>query len=206
MNAAPNRMESTLSRERVGRGILGAALFSLAGALTYYIFWTVGIIAALSGLIGVIGAIKGYEIFARQSTKRGIAIAVAVAAGTLILTWYLCVCLGIRDTYEALYEAGEVEGVPPMSWCLANGLSFLPINPAALWDLIVSLALGALGCWGYVARSLRVQEEAAARRAAQNRTMELARLQAEQAERAARTTEELTEAESGTVLNTAFDK
>ncbi len=187
MNGTVKQAQGEKPRERVGWGIFGAALFSLAGALTYYVFWTVGIIAALSGLIGVICAIKGYEIFARQSTKRGIAISVGAAAAVLILTWYVCICLDAHTVYEEMYALGEIEAVPPVTWCLANGLAFIPANPPALWDLIVSLALAALGCWGYVARAVKLREEIEERQTAQARTMELARAQAEQAARAAET-------------------
>lgn len=171
-------------RENLSRGIFGAILFALAGGITYYVFWTVGIIAALSGLIGVICAIKGYEIFAGGSSKRGIAISVGVAAAVLVLTWYVCVCLDAHAVYEEMYALGEIEAVPPVAWCLANGLVFIPANPAALWDLLVSLGLAALGCWGYVARAVRLREEIEERQTAQARTMELARAQAEQAARA----------------------
>ena len=146
-------------RENLSRGIFGAILFALAGGITYYVFWTVGIIAALSGLIGVICAIKGYEIFAGGSSKRGIAISVGAAAAVLVLTWYVCVCLDAHAVYEEMYALGEIEAVPPVAWCLANGLAFIPANPAALWDLLVSLGLAALGCWGYVARAVRLREE-----------------------------------------------
>jgi hypothetical protein len=69
-------------------------------------------------------------------------------------------------------------------------LAFIPANPPALWDLIVSLGLAALGCWGYVARAVKLREEIEERQAAQARTMELARAQAEQAARAAEAAEE----------------
>jgi hypothetical protein len=68
-------------------------------------------------------------------------------------------------------------------------LAFIPANPPALWDLLVSLGLAALGCWGYVARAVRLREEIETRQAAQARTMELARAQAEQAARAAEAAE-----------------
>ena len=184
------------SRENIPRGIFGAILFALAGGITYYVFWTVGIIAALSGLIGVICAIKGYEIFAGGSTKRGIAISVGAAAAVLVLTWYVRVCLDAHALYEEMYALGEIEAVPPVTWCLANGLAFIPANPPALWDLLVSLGLAALGCWGYVTRAVRLREEIEARQAARAHTMELARAQAEQAAHAAGTAEEETPQDS----------
>ena len=119
-------------RENTLLGALGAFLFALAGGFAYYIFWTVGIIAALSGLIGVICAIKGYEIFARSRSNRGIVISVAAAAVVLILAWYICFGMEVRAIYTGMAELGEIETVPPTGWCIANAYRFLPVHPAAL--------------------------------------------------------------------------
>lgn len=175
----------TVRGERVGMGVLGAILFSLAGAVVYYVLWSVNIIAAISGIICVICALKGYEIFAGARTKRGIFISVAVSAVMLVLAWYFCYCSDIHAYWESAFAAGETDYVPTVWECLSYGYLDLPANPGYLVDLILSLAMGGLGCWGYVTRSLRMEEEAAARRAEQERTAELARLQAEQAARAA---------------------
>ncbi|MBQ7911653.1 MAG: hypothetical protein IJ363_12815 [Clostridia bacterium] len=175
----------TVRGERVGMGVLGAILFSLAGAVVYYVLWSVNIIAAISGIICVICALKGYEILAGARTKRGIFISVAVSAVMLVLVWYFCYCSDIHAYWESAFAAGETDYVPTVWECLSYGYMDLPANPGYLVDLLLSLAMGGLGCWGYVTRSLRMEEEAAARRAEQERTAELARLQAEQAARAA---------------------
>lgn len=172
-------------RENILLGALGAFLFALAGGFAYYLFYMFGIIAALSGLIGVICAIKGYEIFSRSRSNRGIAVSVAAAAVVLILAWYICFGMDVHALYADMYEIGEIDAVPPVGWCVLNAYRFLPVHPAALWDLMVSLALAAVGCGGYVFRTVRQQEEQASFQAAQARTMELARAQAEQAARAA---------------------
>ena len=175
----------TVRGERVGMGVLGAILFSLAGAVVYYVLWSVNLIAAISGIICVICALKGYEIFAGARTKRGIFISVAVSAVMLVLAWYFCYCSDIHAYWESAFAAGETDYVPTVWECLSYGYLDLPANPGYLVNLLLSLAMGGLGCWGYVTRSLRMEEEAAARRAEQERTAELARLQAEQAARAA---------------------
>ena len=184
MNQNPTAAPAS-PRENVLLGALGAFLFALAGGFAYYLFYMFGIIAALSGLIGVICAIKGYEIFSRSCSNRGIAISVAAAAVVLILAWYICFGMDVHALYADMYEIGEIDAVPPVGWCVLNAYRFLPVHPAALWDLLVSLALAAVGCGGYVFRTVRQQEEQASFQAAQARTMELARAQAEQAARAA---------------------
>ena len=181
-----NTTERTTPRgERVELGVLGALLFALAGGVVYYALWSVNIIAAISGIICVICALKGYEIFAGVRTKRGIFISVAASALMLALAWYFCYCSDIHAYWEAAFAAGEADYAPTIWECLRYGYLDLPANPGYLVDLILSLAMGGVGCWGYVAHSLRAEEEIAARRAEQDRTMELARLQAEQAARAA---------------------
>lgn len=182
MDNQPTRVYN--SDRPVPLGVLGAFLFALVGGVVYYVLWTLGIIAALSGIICVICAIKGYEIFAGARTKRGIFISVAVSALMLVLAWYFCYCSDIHAYWEAAFAAGEAEYAPTIWECLRYGYMDLPANPGYLVDLILSLAMGGVGCWGYVTYALRRQEAVAQRRAEQNRTMELARMQAEQAERA----------------------
>lgn len=174
--------EAPRSSERlVPLGVLGAVLFSLVGGVVYYVLWSIGIIAALSGIIGVLCAIKGYELFARSGSKAGIAAAVVSSVIVMILAWYVCFCADLHTFYASLYEAGELESLPTMALCLRYGYLDLPANPAYFVDLVLSLAMSGLGCWGYITRALRRQEAVEARQAEQNRTMELARLQAEQA-------------------------
>ncbi len=194
MNQNPTAAPAS-PRENVLLGTLGAFLFALAGGFAYYLFYMFGIIAALSGLIGVICAIKGYEIFSRSRSNRGIAISIAAAAVVLILAWYICFGMDVHALYADMYEIGEIDAVPPVGWCVLNAYRFLPVHPAALWDLLVSLALAAVGCGGYVFRTVRQQEEQASFQAAQTRTMELARAQAEQAARAAEMEAEAAEME-----------
>ena len=168
-------------------GVLGAFLFSLAGGVVYYVLWTLGIIAALSGIICVVCAIKGYEIFARGSSKAGIVASVAMAAVVMTLAWYFCFCSGLQMYYQSLFDAGEIDFIPSLGACLQYGFLDIPANPRHMVDLLLSLAMGGVGCWGYVTYALRRQEALAERRAQQNRTMELARMQAEQEGQAGQT-------------------
>jgi hypothetical protein len=179
-SAVPFRSSDKLSP----LGVLGALLFSLAGGIVYYVLWSIGIIAALSGIICVLCAIKGYETLSRTSSKAGIAVSVAVSALVLILAWYYCSCADLHDYYTALYEAGKTDTLPTMADCLRYGYLTLPSTPGYFIDLLLSLAMSGLGCWGYVTRALRRQEVMEARRSEQERTMELARRQAEQAAQA----------------------
>jgi hypothetical protein len=109
-----------------------------------------------------------------------------IAAGVvLVLAWYFCFCTDLHAAYQGWLEAGEVDYAPTLGECLLFGYYDLMLNPTYFVHLVFTLGMAALGCLGYVKRSLRVQEAAAARQVQQDRTMELARLQAEQAARAA---------------------
>ena len=182
MNQQPTH--ECASDRLVPLGVLGAFLFALVGGVTYYVLWTLGIIAALSGIICVICAIKGYEIFARESSKAGIAAAVVVSAIVMILAWYFCFCSGLQAYYQVLFDMEETDYVPSLGLCLQYGFLEIPANPRHVVDLLLSLAMGGVGCWGYVTHALRRQEVMAQRQAEQNRTLELAQLQAEQARKA----------------------
>ena len=190
MNQQPTH--SRVSDKLVPLGVLGAFLFALVGGVVYYVLWSLNIIAALSGTICVICAIKGYEIFARGSSKSGITAAVIVSAIVMILAWYYCFCTDMQAYYQALYEEEKITEAFTLGECLVLGVYEIPANLGYVVDLILSLAMGGVGCWGYVTYALRRQEAMAERQAEQNRTMELARMQAEQAERA-RQAEQATE-------------
>ena len=57
VNRAPAELET---KENVFLGVIGALLFSLAGALVYFILNRVGYIASLSALVGAYCACFGY--------------------------------------------------------------------------------------------------------------------------------------------------
>ena len=116
MNQQPTH--SRVSDKLVPLGVLGAFLFALVGGVVYYVLWSLNIIAALSGIICVICAIKGYEIFARESSKTGIIAAVVVSAVVMILAWYYCYCTDMQAYYQGLFDAGKVDFVPSMGVCL----------------------------------------------------------------------------------------
>lgn len=70
MNTLPTQDKS----ERAGRvilGLLGAFLFSLAGGLCWFTLYRLNLISAISGIVGVVCAIKGYSLFAKKESVGG---------------------------------------------------------------------------------------------------------------------------------------
>ncbi len=149
------------AEENVLFGVIGAFLFSLVGGLMYILLSMVGFIAALSGLVGVVCAIKGYSFFAKGESKKGIIISVVIAALVLVIAWYLGFCIDMVGAYEMWYEAGEVDYAPTLFEYIPYGVYDLTVNLSYLIDLAMSLGLGALGCWSYVATMLKKQKLAA---------------------------------------------
>lgn len=132
--------------ENVLFGVVGAFLFSLVGGVLYIVLSQIGFIAALSGLVGVVCAIKGYTFFAKGESKRGIVISVVIAAIVLVIAWYIGFCLDMIAAYEVWFENGEADYVPKFfEYVIPFGFYDLAVNPACFIDLFLSLALGAVG-------------------------------------------------------------
>ena len=53
-------------QENVLAGVVGAFLFSLVGGILWFVLYQIGYLAAVSGLVGVICAVKGYTFFANK--------------------------------------------------------------------------------------------------------------------------------------------
>ena len=135
------------------------------------------------------GAIKGYTFFAKGESKRGLIISVVIAAVVLIIAWYISFCLDMVEAYQIWFEQGEVEYAPTFFEYLPFAHYDLMVNPAYFVDLLISLALGAVGCGSYVSQMLKRQKAVAAQQAAQAATQELLDAQAAQAAEAAGTAE-----------------
>ncbi len=170
MNRDNVRDNDTNTEENVLFGVIGALLFSLVGGALYILLSRIGYIAAVSGLIGVVCAIKGYSFFAKKESKRGIIIAVIIAALVLIIAWYLGFCLDMVAAYQVWYEAGEVEYAPTLFEYIPFAVYDLQVNPMYFADLGISLLLGAVGCWSYVSNKLKQKKAANAKPAAEENT------------------------------------
>ena len=101
----------TETRENVLAGAVGAFLFSLVGGILWFLLYQIGYVAAVSGLVGVICAVKGYTFFAKtknESTKC-LVISTIISILVLVIAWYLCVGYDLYLAYQAWYAEGEVD-------------------------------------------------------------------------------------------------
>ena len=99
------------TKENVLAGAVGAFLFSLAGGILWFVLYQIGYLAALSGLIGVICAVKGYTFFAKtkDESKTCLILSSIIAIAVLAISWYLCVGYDIYLAYQEWYAEGEVD-------------------------------------------------------------------------------------------------
>lgn len=129
-------------------GTVGAFLFSLAGGVVYFLLYQVGYIAAISGLIGVICAFKGYEVFAKKLSKFGCIISVVMALLVIILAWYCCLAKDVYSAYQSWFADGEIDFTLTFAESLRNAYRFLSepeISKSYVTDLIIGILLCALG-------------------------------------------------------------
>ncbi len=160
MDTKTNLEVNSAEKENVLFGVIGAFLFSLVGGVLYILLGRIGFIASLSGLVGVVCAIKGYTVFSKSDSKKGVIISVAIAALVLVLAWYLGFCMDMVSAYELWFAEGEVDYAPDIFEYIPFGFIDLTVNPAYFIDLALSLGLGALGCWSYVSTTLKKQKAA----------------------------------------------
>lgn len=127
-------------KENVVAGIVGAFLFALLGGVLYFLIYQLGYIAGLCGLVTVVLAIFGYQLFSgKKDSLKGVVIAIVVSIVVIFLAEYLGVA------YEVFKEWKEL------------GLSFLDVVqmmpdilqipevlPEFLKDLAIGYFLGAI--------------------------------------------------------------
>lgn len=98
-------------KENVLAGVVGAFLFSLAGGILWFVLYQIGYLASISGLIGVVCAVKGYTFFAKvkEESKKCLVISVITTVIVLAISWYFCVAYDIYLAYQEWFVAGEVD-------------------------------------------------------------------------------------------------
>jgi uncharacterized transporter YbjL len=162
------------TKENVLAGAVGAFLFSLVGGILWFVLWQLGFLASLSGLVGVICAVKGYTFFAKtkKESKICLVLCVIIAMAVLAIAWYACVAYDIYLAYQEWYAAGEVD----FTLTYFESVSAVPyffedseILTAYLGDLGMGLIFAIVGVVSYLAsreKKMKAQAAADAARAA----------------------------------------
>ena len=139
--------------ENVVAGTVGAFLFSLAGGIIYFLLHLVGYVASISGLIGAICAVKGYSVFAKKESKKGIIIAAIIALLVIAIAWYFCLAYDVYEAHKGWFEAGEIDYTVSFLEALRGAPVFLEepeIARAYFGDLALGLLFALIGSGSYV--------------------------------------------------------
>ena len=150
--------ENTDVRENVVAGIVGAFLFSLAGGVLWFVIYLFGFIAGISGLVGAVCAIKGYSIFAKKESMKGIVISVIISLLVIVAAWYMCFAYDIYTAYQEWFAAGEIDFTLSFADSVYNVPYFLSdseIGPAYIKDLIIGLVFCIIGGGSYVVNKMK---------------------------------------------------
>ena len=151
-------MDVMQEKENVLAGAVGAFLFALAGGILWFLLYQFGYLAGISGLLGVVCAVKGYEVFAKKESLKGVIVAIVAAVVVLLIAWYLCLSLDVYNAVKDWYAAGEVDYSLTFAESVLNAHLFLAdgeILVAYLKDLAVGLVLCGVGAFRYVANAVR---------------------------------------------------
>lgn len=148
------QMQPTESvEENLLGGIVGAFLFSLAGGIVWFLLYQIGYLAAISGIIGVVCAIKGYAVFGKRESTKGIIISTVIAFLVIVLAWYCCLSYDLFTAHKEWYASGELDYTVTFFDCVTNSYKLLEdteIAAAYLKDLAIGLLFCVVGAFGYV--------------------------------------------------------
>lgn len=136
-------------QENVLAGAVGAFLFALVGGVIWFVLYQIGFVAAISGIIAVICAIRGYSFFAKKESLKGVVISVIMAVLVIVIAWYACLSMDIYNAYQEWFEVGEVDFTLTFFESVAAAPMFLAepdIALAYLADLGIGLLLCIIGC------------------------------------------------------------
>ncbi len=154
-----NGFTENAKKENVAAGILGAFLFSLAGAACWIVLDLVGMIASLSGFVGVVCAIYGYKLFAKKESVRGIVIATVIAFIVLAVAWFFSFSIDVYNAYNEWYEAGEIDFTLTFAEAIDATLRYYIPDFSVSGSYFVNLGLGLLfaifGSFSVIGRSIK---------------------------------------------------
>lgn len=152
-------------------GTVGAFLFALAGGIIYFLLWQVGYLAAVSGIVAVVCAFKGYTIFAKKESIYGVVISAVASLIVIALAWYLCLSFDVYNAYREWYDEGLVYDKVSFSEAVRNAYLFLEepeIATEYFKSLIIGILLCIVGCAAHIRNYVRGVKAAKEARTSQN--------------------------------------
>lgn len=140
--------------ENVLFGVIGALLFGLIGGGIYFLIYQLGFIAGIAGLITVVLSIFGYKLFSGvKFSKKGVIIAVVIAALMIPAAEYVCLSYEIFDVFKAEYDITFFDAFKATPEFLFDPEMEL-VGPVVA-DIVIAYALSAVAAFSYVKTSLK---------------------------------------------------
>lgn len=163
--------EQATVHENVLAGAVGAFLFALAGGVLWFVIYLLGFVAGISGLVGAICAVKGYSVFAKKESTKGIIIAVVMALLVIVLAWYFCLSYDVYQAHKAWYEEGLIDYTVTFFEAVQGSHYYLTdpeIAPAYFGDLAIGLICCIAGAGSYVVNKVKNAKAKAAQETLKN--------------------------------------
>lgn len=152
-----------MEKENVLAGTVGALLFALAGGVLWFLLYQVGFLAGISGIVGVICAIKGYTVFSKCESLKGVIISAIAAVVVMIIAWYLCLATDVYRAYQDWYANGEVDFTVTFAEAFRGAYWFLEEPEVAMAyykDLGIGLLLCVVGAFRHVKNAVQKVKQA----------------------------------------------
>ena len=168
MNNNWTQNERETVSENVLAGAVGAFLFALAGGVLWFVIYLLGFVAGISGLVGAICAVKGYSVFAKKESTKGIIIAVVMALLVIVLAWYFCLAYDVYQAYQVWYEEGSIDYTLTFFESVQFSHYYLTdpeVAPAYFGDLAIGLICCIAGAGSYVVNKVKNAKAKAAQEA-----------------------------------------
>lgn len=105
----PQRTFIMQEPENVPMGVLGALLFSLAGAVLYFIVYQLGYIAGIAGFVAVICAVKGYKLLGKRETLKGVIISVIISIVVIVAAAFYSIGFSAIDVLKGFYPSANID-------------------------------------------------------------------------------------------------
>lgn len=138
-------------KENLVFGIVGALLGSLIGVLLWVGIYSMGYIAAISGLVMVICGFKGYEMFAGGLSKKGVIATVIITIVMVYVSTHISYGLDIYNAFKDSYEITIFDGIRSVTSFVSE---YPEIKSGFIKDLLMGYGFTALGAFSTVKNML----------------------------------------------------
>jgi hypothetical protein len=137
--------QTAVKEENFVAGLVGAFLFSLVGGIIWYLLYQIGFISAISGVVGVVCAIKGYALFGKKESIKGVVASLIITLVVMVGAWYFCLSTDVYNFYKEAYAMGEIEFPVSFGESVSVAYHFLS-EPEIAAGYFKDLAMGLVFC------------------------------------------------------------